>query len=399
MNVPKIDSDMGIDVYSSDSKGTGGTIKESPEDFLVSEVISDRAHASITDEPGHAVFLLKKQKIDTTHALLSIRKHTGLRLKALGLKDASAITEQYVYSTKKITGAKAFSTSRYSIEPVGYCPKPLSKKEMIGNRFRVRVTGAAGDIGSFDQYERVLNFYGYQRFGSRRPVTHLVGRAIIRGDWDSAAEYLLWHTSEYDSEKNNEIRKEMNGTDDYAGILKRLPPQMDLERIVVSELAEHGDRRRAVAALPVQIKRFYMQAYQSYLFNRTISAAFQMGEDLFEPEDGDVCFDDSGKLGKFGAAEVQRLAVPQVGFGYYNKTRFNYYIKRILADEEIRAADFYIKDLPEASAEAGFRNASIRVSEYAASGDTVSFVLSRGSYATILLREILKPQDPLGAGF
>ena len=33
------------------------------------------------------------------------------------------------------------------------------------------------------------------------------------------------------------------------------------------------------------------------------------------------------------------------------------------------------------------------------SDDTVEFQLSRGSYATIVIREILKPEDPLSCGF
>ena len=52
-----------------------------------------------------------------------------------------------------------------------------------------------------------MNFFGYQRFGSRRPITHLVGKSIVKGDYTVSLDYLLNFSSKYDSEKNNETRK------------------------------------------------------------------------------------------------------------------------------------------------------------------------------------------------
>ena len=71
-------------------------------DFLVKEVLSEKAIDSFDNLDGHAVYLLKKSGIDTNHALIDIEKRYGLVLKALGLKDAHAQTEQYVYTYKKI---------------------------------------------------------------------------------------------------------------------------------------------------------------------------------------------------------------------------------------------------------------------------------------------------------
>ena len=55
--------------------------------------------------------------------------------------------------------------------------------------------------------------------------------------------------------------------------------------------------------------------------------------------------------------------------------------------------------MQEVSDEGGFRQAAIKCESFSISEPTVSFTLSRGSYATILLREIMKPQDPIKAGF
>ena len=55
--------------------------------------------------------------------------------------------------------------------------------------------------------------------------------------------------------------------------------------------------------------------------------------------------------------------------------------------------------MQETSSEGGFRNSSIKCEDYTVEGDTVSFSLSRGSFATIVLREIMKPENPLTSGF
>jgi len=37
VNVPKLEADLGIEVYASKSRGIGGTIKHKPEEFIVEE--------------------------------------------------------------------------------------------------------------------------------------------------------------------------------------------------------------------------------------------------------------------------------------------------------------------------------------------------------------------------
>jgi tRNA pseudouridine13 synthase len=93
------------------------------------------------------------------------------------------------------------------------------------------------------------------------------------------------------------------------------------------------------------------------------------------------------------------LALPFVGYSYYKKTRFDYQISKILEQEEITPKDFFIKEMQEVSSEGGFRQAAIHCSDYSSHDNMVEFSLSRGSFATILLREIMKPSDPMIAGF
>ena len=397
--ISDLDSKIGILVYSTKFPGIGGKIRVEPEDFQVSELISEKSKKSIKESNGYAVYKLKKKKIDTNHALSGIFRKKGIRLKSLGLKDASAVTEQFVCSGNKGKHVENFSSEKYSLEHLGFVKKPLSKKDMIGNHFKLKISDCQNKLESFTEYGKILNFYGYQRFGSKRPVTHLIGKAILQQDFEKTVDLILSFTSTCDSKENTEIRQKLSDKANYLQYFNQVPIQMDIERIVLKEMIEHGESIRAIRAIPVSLRRFYIQAYQSFIFNQSLSAAFLDGEDLFEAQTGDVCFDHHGIIGKYVKGMDQNLALPFVGYSYYKKTRFDFQISKILQYEEISPKDFFIKEMQEASSEGGFRQAAIQCLDYSAHNDVVEFSLSRGSFATILLREIMKPQDPMIAGF
>jgi len=397
--IPNLDSQIGISVYSTEFNGIGGKIRVEPDDFQVTEIISQRAQKSINDTEGYAVYKLKKRKIDTNHALSDVFRKKGIRLKSLGLKDASAITEQFVCSGNKGKAIENFSTDKYSLEKIGFVKKPLSKKDMISNHFKIKISNCTNNLSSFIDYDKILNFYGYQRFGSKRPVTHLIGKAILQRDFKKAVELILSFTSPYDSKENTEIREKLSDTENYEKYFDQVPYQMDVERVVLKEMIEHGDAIRAIRSIQISLRRFYIQAYQSFLFNQSLSSAFSYGENLFEAQPSDVCFDLHGIIGKYVKGLDQHLALPFVGYSYYKKTRFDYQISKILEQEEITPKDFFIKEMQEVSSEGGFRQAAIHCSNYSSYETSVEFSLSRGSFATILLREIMKPNDPIIAGF
>ena len=396
--IPKIDSDIGILSYTTNFAGCGGRIRTKFEDFVVSEILNKKILTSLSSD-GYAVYRLKKTGIDTNHALELIFKRTGVHLKALGLKDASAVTEQYVCSMAQNKLLPNYSDEKISLEKIGFAKKPLTGKDMVGNCFTIRIDGANKTLADFAEHDKILNFYGYQRFGSKRPVTHLIGKAIIQKRFADAVNLLLSFTSPYDSDQNTKLRQELADSQSYSKVLPMVPPKMDLERTILEQMISHGDPKLALHRLPIGIRRLYIEAYQSFLFNRTLSEAYQYGEDLFAPQQGDVCFDANAKLGKYQMDDSQKLAIPMVGYSYFKKTRFDYHISKILEQEQIKPSDFYLKETQELSNEGGFRSASIVCSDFAIQSDVVSFSLQRGSFATMVMREIIKPQSPLEAGF
>ena len=398
--ISKIDSDIGILVYSTKFEGIGGKIRSEQQDFIVSEILDQRALSRISQTGSYAVYKLKKHGIDTNHALSEIFKVHGLRLKALGLKDASATTEQFVCDTNTSKSPEKFVSNRYELTRIGFVAKPLTKKDMVGNHFKIKIQGADfTKIDNTEKYDKILNFFGYQRFGSKRPVSHLIGKAILQNDFELAVHLLLSFSSEYDSAENNKIRKTLEDKSNYSISLQEIPHQMDIERIVLDEMIQHGDAIKAIRAIPLSLRRFFVQAFQSYVFNCTISQAFEHGEELFLPQEGDVCFDKKNDLGRYQNDPEQRLAVPLVGYSYSKKNRFDYHISNVLEKEQIHAKDFFVKEMQEVSNEGGFRQAAIKSENLSIMEPFVSFTLSRGSYATILLRELMKPSDPILAGF
>ena len=397
--IPQIDQDIGISVYTTKYPSINGKIKQNENDFSVNEVLSEKTLLSFDNSEGHAVYLLTKSGIDTNHALYDIEKRYGIVLKSLGLKDANATTKQYVFTHKKLNPLEKIEGKKYSAMRVGFTQKPISKKHMLGNAFEIMVSENTTPLPSFSENEKILNFFGYQRFGSRRPITHLVGKSIIQGNYDDTLDYLLNFSSKYDSEKNNELRKLISERKSESEVIELLPYSMDIERNLLKHLNDDKDPKNAIRSIPLKLRRFYVQAYQSFLFNKTLSMAYEYEEELFSPTADDVCFDKNYELGKYQNDPKQKLAIPLIGHSYYKKSRFDYYIKKILEDESLYPKDFFINDFQELSLDGGFRNASIDMQDFSIQKNLIKFQLSRGSYATIVLRELLKPENPLECGF
>lgn len=397
--------------YSTAFDGIGGSLRASPGDFAVAELLRPAALSMIAADGrgGYPVYVMRKSGIDTSHALARIRARSGLRLRALGLKDAAADTSQYVFAAgRRGPRPRHAQAGSVRLDLVGEAPRPLSGADMAGNRFTIRVSGASGPPGRFAGYGRIANYYGYQRFGSGRPVSHLIGRALLLGDYEKAVSLLLSFTSPHDKPEHAELRRMMADPANYSKAAAALPRGMDLERTALAEMIRHGDARRAAAALPVAMRRFFAQAHQSYLFNLAVSSLLASGADLFEAREGDVRYGADGELGRHGggaasasgSAPAAAPAVPLAGYAHYKKTRFEDAVLGAMEAAGAAPRDFLAKDMPEIGLEGGFRSAAARCTGLEAAGDdTVSFTLGRGSYATVVMREIVRPTDPHACGF
>jgi tRNA pseudouridine13 synthase len=413
-SVPQIDSLAGIDCYCTSFAGTGGSIKQGSEGFRVSELVDESLDISLSYDDGHhyPLYVLEKRDIDSNHALFEVERELHMKLRVMGIKDAKAVTTQYAGMERVVRNPPVELKSRHtSLTLKGFTKYPLEKKFLAGNKFEITIYNArSSNLSSFvPEVGRVGNFYGLQRFGSERLVTHLVGREIVKRNFMRAVELLLCHTTEFDTQMSREIRSRCADPSNYRQVLKILPRGMDIERHVLSALVAGKDTIAALRAVPITIRRLFVQAYQAYIFNRCLSRAIMRGEDLLQPKAGDLCFEIEepatfGRIIKYNPNSRRKLvpAIRMAGYTFQpGKGRFENITRAILQEEEVSAKDFYIKDMQELSHQGGFRQAPLWCMDFSYKLDPliVLFKLPKGSYATTLLREIIKPDDPIRSGF
>jgi tRNA pseudouridine13 synthase len=414
--VPKIDKLAGIECYCTSFAGISGSIKQGSEGFRVSELVDESLAGSISphfdDRHRYPIYVLEKRDIDSNHALFEIERECRIRLRVMGIKDAKAVTTQYASADRAIRNPPAEMKSRHThLMLKGFTKRPLGKEFLAGNRFEITIRDPRSqDLSGFvPEVSKIGNFYGLQRFGSERLVTHLVGKEIIKRDFGRAVELLLSYTTEYDTPASREIRGKSADPGNYKQVLRMLPRGMDIERQVLSALVASKDAVSALRTVPITIRRLFVQAYQSYIFNRCLSAAIANGEDLLQPAAGDLCFEMEGpaafgRVIKYDPASKARLvpAVRMAGYTFQpGKGRFETITRAILQQEGVTAKDFYIKEMQELSHQGGFRQAPLWCIDFSYKQDplAVSFKLPKGSYATTLLREMIKPEDPIKSGF
>jgi tRNA pseudouridine13 synthase len=185
----------------------------------------------------------------------------------------------------------------------------------------------------------------------------------------------------------------------------------------------------AFQELPVKLQELFVQAHQSYLFNRFLSERVKQGYSLNKAEVGDyaVGVERSGlpfiSMSKIVTVETvaevneqikagkMRVALPIVGVKQkLSQGVMGQMEKEVLEEEEIKMENLRINALSRIGGKGGLRTAVTPIRDFklqnvsANAGGKgykaeLSFMLLRGSYATVLLREIMKPSNLITAGF
>ena len=416
--VSRTDREIGIEQYATQSAPCHAKVKQVEEDFQVEELLTMEG---VKEEPipgYYPLYRVEKRSIDTMHMGDELAKVLGSRVSYGGLKDKEAVAIQYVTPTRSLSSTpKSIDKSKFSARLIGYAPRRVSRGSVAGNRFTITLRECCPDIGSrardvieLARKKRLPNYFGYQRFGAQVVGTHDIGRAIVKRDFRGAVELILGrHLRVEDGGPKATDATEVG----QGGGNPRLNSGQDTERAVAGSLARSPtDHVRALRAAPPRLRRFYVQAFQSFIFNKTLSSALARALDISAMEDGDnwAELDESG----LGIKKIHGVREPKfseglpviqlAGYGFRDYgSRFDKLTMEAMAQEGVTAKDFYINELQEASAEGGFRVPHMRVMdaklEIEREGTAVlGFVLARGQYATVFLREIIKPDDPRASG-
>jgi tRNA pseudouridine13 synthase len=301
----------------------------------------------------------------------------------------------------------------------------LNIGDLVGNRFQVKVrdtvlqgeelrSEAMATKAQLDRVGGFPNFFGLQRFGSVRPITHLVGREIVRNDMEGAVMWYVGNPNEDEDQEAQEARRQLQETRDFEEALRTFPSKLTFERTVIGYLVRNpGDYVGAIRVLPGNLQMMFVHAYQSYMFNRILSERLRRGMPLDRPLVGDVVLpaDRNGlpDHDKYVPVTDQNLDLVQkhvrerkafvsgVLFGQdsvFSTGQMGEIERSVVDSEGLRLQDFKVPEIPECNSRGSrrellsyYKDLELRVGE---SELDVSFTLGKGCYATVLLRELMK---------
>jgi len=407
-----------IPFLTEDIPGTGGEIKREIEDFLVEE----RPLYEPCGEGEHLYLYIEKRGIstfDVTRELAEVFQVSPRSVSYAGLKDVKAIARQYVcvpggdegrLETREFKNFRILDVSRHT--------NKLRTGHLSGNYFRVRVRGVEpADVPRAREILDVLarrgaaNFYGPQRFGSHGRNA-LFGRALVKQRYRRGIQAVFAPCSAEEGTGIHQARRyAWEGR--YNRSLRLFPHSFVPERNLAialrdaaveiwgGETLSKGAYRRLLRRVPKRYLEFYVSALQAYLFNEVLKRRYRELDRLME---GDYAYI-HGKGAVFPvedpAAEqprVDRLEISPSGpiFGYkvpLAKGAPGEIEWGVLHRAHIKLGQFHMK--------IGLKNKGVRrplrvpvreVSlEENEDGFTAGFFLPKGSYATTVMREIIKP--------
>ncbi len=447
--IPSYDfeKEMGIDYFISDTLPLLGKIKHTAEDFIVEEILTNSVVLTLDSEinfnlPGKGDYLylaIAKKNISTIDVVLALMQKFRLKFSDIGIcgiKDKRALAVQ-CFSIKNLRAEDVLKTKfkKFKVVAYSYGFGPLRVGHHLGNNFKIVIREVKHHKDLIDDVMNKIssitffpNYFGYQRFGIPRPVTHRIGEAIIKGYYEKAVDELVGRIDPLEPEEHIVARKIFSETHDPSETLKYLPESLVYERIVLEHLLHYpNDYIGSLAKLSITALRLFIESYASYLFNKFLSFRLKNGLGR-DPQEGDLVsplYNESpaffslrvgSEISKERALELigkGKLAIVLPVLGYKAKLSggiMGDLEREVLINEGIRPSDFkvWIKD-KYIGLKGSYRRIDlkfIKLLEYKIIPDEifngnalfVSFALPRGCYATTLLREIMKHPFP-GAFF
>jgi hypothetical protein len=225
------------------------------------------------------------------------------------MKDKRAITTQILVIDASRNRVEEVEIPDTVIEVLGRTHHKVGMGDHDGNRFTITVRGccdASGDpIDAKEAMRRVHlireglaesigsdafpNWIGPQRFGSTRPVTPEVGRAVVEGDFERAVDLYVGMEATRESEESAVFREAWRESKDPAPCLEIAPRRLGYERAMLEHLLKKpDDHLGAFRTLPNSLQLLMVHSIQSLAFNHSMSARLEAGLPIIEPVVGDL---------------------------------------------------------------------------------------------------------------
>ena len=418
---------VGSESFFSKTSGIGGKLRKKSEDFNVEEVISipGRSHWIWMQESSngkHQIVKIKANNWDTHVLVKELSRKLNIGQKSIGFagtKDKRAITTQHFSVKTSRENLSAINLENIELEFLHSSIKPIRLGNLVGNKFKIKVTSSSNNdhiTNIFSELEGFFpNYFGIQRFGAVRPITHIVGEKIVQGDYEGAVlDYLTLGSPNFGGHEGREYLSE---TKDFTKSLEKFPPHMLFERQLLGHLSRNkGDYTGAILQLPESLSKMLVHGYQSLIFNKVLDMRIKEGMDACLPQIGDYVMPADGyggpdqrvtievternqsKLSKRcreGKAWVAGL-LPGANSNF-SKGRQGELEKEVMNAFGVEFKDFIIDEIPELSSYGMYRPLFQKYNDievdYDSDNPVFSFWLHKGTYATSFLREIMKSSD------
>jgi tRNA pseudouridine13 synthase len=386
--------------------GTGGTVRDRPEDFVVDEIPLYPA-LGLGD---HVYARIEKVGIPTREAIRRLAHHLRIpesRVGHAGLKDARAVARQTLSFERvppasleglELPGLRVMAVKRHR--------NKLRPGHLLGNGFEIRVRGVVDDAAERTAaILRVIlarglpNGFGPQRFGTRGD-THLLGRSLVLRDFEGFVRRLCGMPADAERDPRVLEARRCFEAGDREGALRAFPPSFGTERRVLERLARGADAAAAVKAVPKGMRRFYVSAFQSSLFNGVLADRLETLDHL---EEGDLAWihgkgavfrveDPAREQARCDAFEISpsgpvfgtKMVFPSGGPGERERA--------LLAGEGLEPGAFKVQGVDRFEGERRPLRVPVGDPTFRVEGGDLllAFSLPRGSYATSLLAEVTK---------
>lgn len=401
---------MQLPYLTRDIPGIGGSIKQRAEDFFVQEIPVYEP----SGEGEHVFCEIQKTGLTTFDAIDRIGK--ALRIPSMdigyaGLKDARAVTRQ-VFSIRGTTEEAVMKLQIANLQ-VLWAARHGNKMRLghlKGNRFAIRIRDVQPtDVVKIQPAVDILktrgmpNYFGEQRFG-RRGDNHLLGAALVAGDDQRVLSLLLGTPNPSVDDSNTMGARKAFDRNDPALAMKLWPRSGGMERRVLHRFIKSGKPAAAVKLVDEKIRRLWVSALQSELFNQVVAQRIDsldrvMQGDLAYKHENGACFtveDEPAEQPRAATFEISPTG-PMVGYRVSLPQGKPLEIEQqVLADHQLQPEHFRVEG--RLRVKGTRRPLRVKPEDVELSGGvdehgphiTVAFTLPAGAFATVFLRELMK---------
>jgi len=377
-------------------------IRQKPDDFIVEELPS----LELRPSGRFAVYKVSKVGMTTFAAEKVLATHCNVPFKKIGfagLKDAHARTSQYFSVEISTPDCGNFKEQNVKSELVGFLDGQMRTGDLKANKFIITVRdlreASTPELNKEQVMQGVPNYFDSQRFGSLKGVKGFIAKDVLKGDYESAVKKIITATTRHQKAKIRAVRKFISSNwGNWPACLEQIQGiERTVEGTVIRYLSEFPiDFKGAFQRTFKGIREIFFSAYQSFIWNECIKRVVRANsKEVFsiEYEAGKLVF--PRKWNPDAELKTFPLVAPEMNAPDWQMKIIN----EILKMESMTLAHFKSDEHFFIAREREIILKPEELAVFPAENDelnehkkkmTISFTLSKGSYATIILKALFE---------